>query len=113
MSNSKEFTYFPLGKSNDPRCLLKMHSTINDLPNIYITCSCGCKTYNLKKHIKSNRHKYMQQKHERLTTISTGNNDNIILNHFLKYDSIKKKIQQPRKPKPIQYLNISCFIDFD
>ena len=107
--------------------MLKMHSTINDLPNISITCSCGCKTYNLKKHIKSNRHKYMQQKHERLTTISTGNNDNIILNHFLKYrdcpqackdcqqacDPIKKKITQPRKQKPIQYLNISCFIDFD
>ena len=104
----------------------KMHSTINDLPNISITCSCGCKTYNLKKHIKSNRHKYMQQKHERLTTILTDNNDNIILNHCLKYDSIKKKIVQqrlpavwalptglPRKPKPIQYLNISCYIDFD
>ena len=55
----------------------------------------------------------MQQKNERLTTISTGDNDNIILNHFLKYSSIKKKIVQPRKPKPIQYLNISCFIDFD
>ena len=100
--------------------MLKMHSTINDLPNISITCSCGCKTYNLKKHIKSNRHKYMQQKHERLTTISTGDNDNIILNHFLKYrdcpqacNSIKNKIVQPKKPKPIQYLNISCYIDFD
>ena len=94
----------------------KMHSTINDLPNISITCSCGCKTYNLKKHIKSNRHKYMQQKHERLTTISTGDNDNIILNHFLKYidcNSIKKKTGLSRKPKPIQYLNISCYIDFD
>ena len=68
----------------------------------------------------------MQQKHERLTTISTGNDDNIILNHFLKYkdcpqsgrcqqacSSIKKKTTQPRKQKPIQYLNISCYIDFD
>ena len=103
-----------------------MNSTINDIVEKIFTCSCGCKTKNIKKHKKSIRHKYMQRKVDMVNTIQIDNNDDIItqgsrnaqtdgqsLDDFLIYIPLKKKINK-MKVKAIRHIHdISCIIDFD
>jgi len=77
------------------------------------TCSCGCKTKNIKQHKKSIRHKYMQRKVDLVNTVQIDNNDDIIINDFLIYIPLKKKINK-MKVKAIRHIHdISCIIDFD
>jgi len=77
------------------------------------TCSCGCKTKNIKKHKRSIRHKYMQREVDLVNTVQIDNNDDIIINDFLIYIPLKKKINK-MKVKAIRHIHdISCIIDFD
>ena len=90
-----------------------MNSTINDIVEKIFTCSCGCKTKNIKQHKKSTRHKYMQRKVDLVNAVQIDNNDDIILNDFLIYKPLKKKINK-MKVKAIRHIHdISCIIDFD
>lgn len=90
-----------------------MNSTINDIVEKIFTCSCGCKTKNIKQHKKSIRHKYMQRKVDLVNAVQIDNNDDIILNDFLIYKPLKKKINK-MKVKAIRHIHdISCIIDFD
>ena len=71
------------------------------------------KTKNIKKHKKSIRHKYMQRKVDLVNAVQIDNNDDIILNVFLIYKPLKKKINK-MKVKAIRHIHdISCIIDFD
>ena len=103
-----------------------MNSTINDIvqanwlcPNSGLflekifTCSCGCKTKNIKKHKKSIRHKYMQRKVDLVNTVQIDNNDDIILNDFLIYKPLKKKTKKMKVSVNVYIHDISCVIDFD
>jgi len=90
-----------------------MNSTINDIVEKIFTCSCGCKTKNIKQHKKSIRHKYMQRKVDLVNAVQIDNNDDIIINDFLIYKPLKKKINK-MKVKAIRHIHdISCIIDFD
>jgi hypothetical protein len=90
-----------------------MNSTINDIVEKIFTCSCGCKTKNIKQHKKSIRHKYMQRKVDLVNAVQIDNNDDIIINDFLIYIPLKKKINK-MKVKAIRHIHdISCIIDFD
>ena len=98
-----------------------MQSTINDPKPVPQQCSCGCLTLDLKTHKKSRRHRYFQAKSDRAKVVSLGDNDNIILNHFLLYDTHaqpKNRRSQiytspKRAVKYIHLLNISYMLEFD
>jgi hypothetical protein len=92
-----------------------MHSTINDSVICQIICTCGCKTSTLKSHLKSYRHRVMQRIKDRELVKETAQNENdeIIKDHFLKYEQRVRKPLPLKKPKPPEYYNISCTIFFD
>ena len=90
-----------------------MNSTINDIVEKIFTCSCGCKTKNIKKHKKSIRHKYMQRKVDLVNTVQIDNNDDIIINDFLIYIPLKKKMKKMKVSVNVYIHDISCVIDFD
>ena len=91
-----------------------MNSTINDIVEKIFTCSCGCKTKNIKQHKKSTRHKYMQRKVDLVNAVQIDNNDDIIINDFLIFIPLRRQKINKMKVKAIRHIHdISCIIDFD
>ena len=91
-----------------------MNSTINDIVEKIFTCSCGCKTKNIKQHKKSIRHKYMQRKVDLVNAVQIDNNDDIIINDFLIFIPLRRQKINKMKVKAIRHIHdISCIIDFD
>ena len=104
-----------------------MNSTINDIVEKIFTCSCGCKTKNIKQHKKSIRHKYIQRKVDMVNTVQIDNNDDIITDDFIIFIPLRRqKIKKMKVKAPSQSAtpglravlekhihDISCIIDFD